>query len=62
MFDDADHAVKQTCFTWAWYEGVVFPTIVLFGRYNSRYNMQKLVCTQSIVWTEAYKHFWDICM
>ena len=50
----------MTCFTWAWYEGVVFPTIVLFGRYNSQYNMQKLVCTQSIVWTEAYKHFWDI--
>ena len=50
----------RTCFTWAWYEGVAFATILEFGRDDHYYDMQKLVCTQSIVWIEAYNHLWDI--
>ena len=62
LVEHLHHRPTQTCFTWAWYEGVAFPTNCEYGRDNACHKTHKLVCTQFIVWTEAHKHLWDICI
>ena len=50
--------LKQTCFTWAWYEGVAFPTNHDYGHDNLLTKTQERVYTDPTAWTEAYKRLW----
>ena len=47
-----------TCFTWAWYEGVAFPTNHEYGRHNLLTKIQKRVYAETTVWAERHKHLW----
>ena len=47
-----------TCFTWAWYEGVAFPTNDEYGRNNLLTKTRKCAYTEPIAWAERLKRLW----